>query len=362
MTEAVLLGLAWLVGWWLCGRVRTLPIANGTGSLTPVSVVIPARDEARALPTLLEGLATQRVRPAEVIVVDDDSHDATGAVAAELGAVVLDAPALPEGWTGKAWALWTGAQAAREDVLVLLDADVDPGPDLIAGLVGAHRARGGLVSVQPYHRMRRWWERASAFFNLVPVMSVGLASPTWPRRRPVAAAFGPVMVCGRDLYLAHGDRPEVRSAVVEDVALARSVAQAGQSVAVYGGDGVVAFRMYDRPTRLLEGWSKNIASGARAVPVLRLVLVVAWVAACLASGAWLLGGSLAAVVLYVAFVAQCFVQLRQLGSFGIVPALLYPLLALTFVLVFFVSLVLVARGEVRWKGRRITLRSSRHRV
>ena len=230
MTEAVLLGLAWLVGWWLCGRVRALPVADATGSLTPVSVVIPARDEARALPTLLDGLATQRVRPAEVIVVDDDSRDATGAIAAARGAVVLDAPALPDGWTGKAWALWTGAQAAREDVLVLLDADVEPGPDLIGGLADAHRSRGGLVSVQPYHRMHRWWERASAFFNLVPVMSVGLASPSWPRRRPVAAAFGPVVVCGRDLYLAHGDRPEVRSAVVEDVALAaRSRGRASRS-------------------------------------------------------------------------------------------------------------------------------------
>ena len=98
------------------------------------------------------------------------------------------------------------------------------------------------------------------------------------------------------------------------------------------------------------------------MPVLRLVLVVAWVTACLASGAWLAGGSVAAIALYVAFVAQCFVQLRQLGSFGIVSALLYPLLALTFVLVFVVSLVLVARGEVRWKGRRITLRSARPRV
>jgi 4,4'-diaponeurosporenoate glycosyltransferase len=268
---------------------------------------------------------------------------------------------LPEGWTGKAWALWNGARAAREDVLALLDADVDPGPDLIASLGAAHGGRTGLVSVQPYHRMRRWWERSSAFFNLVPVMGVGLGSPPWPRRRSVTAAFGPVIACRRDLYLAHGDQPSVRSAVIEDVALARAVAAAGEPVTTYAGDGVVAFRMYDRPERLVEGWTKNIASGARSVPPPRLVLVVAWVAVCLATAVWLLGGSLAAVVVYAAFALQCFVQLRQLGSFGVVSALLYPVLAAVFAVVFLVSLLLFARGEVHWKGRRIALRATGER-
>ncbi|HEY8217124.1 MAG TPA: hypothetical protein VIH82_08315, partial [Acidimicrobiia bacterium] len=183
-----------------------------------------------------------------------------------------------------------------------------------------------------------------------------LGSPGWPRRHAIAAAFGPVLACRRDLFLAHGDRPAVRSSVVEDVALAHSVAAEGVPVETYAGDGVVAFRMYDRPSRLVEGWAKNAASGAHIVPPLRLVLVVAWVAACLASGGWLLGGSVPAVAIYAAFALQCFVQLRQLGSFGVVSAALYPVLAVVFVLVFLVSLAQLARGEVRWRGRRIPLR------
>jgi 4,4'-diaponeurosporenoate glycosyltransferase len=355
---AVLLVVAWLVGWWLCGRVRTMPPVDGPEPPTPISVVIPARDEAAALPTLLEGLRAQRVPPDEVIVVDDGSQDATANVAARLGARVLAAPPLPDGWTGKSWALWTGARAARADVLVLLDADVEPGPDLLARLGALHEANGGLVSVQPYHRMRRWWERASAFFNLVPVMSVGLGSPSWPRRRQITVAFGPVVVCRRDLYLAHGDDPSVRAAVVEDVALARAVAAAGHPVRALAGGGAVAFRMYDRPSRLVEGWTKNLASGARTVPPVRLVLVAGWITACLVSGGWLLGGTVAALAVYAAFALQCFVQLRQLGSFGVVTALLYPVLAIVFVVLFFASLAFVARGEVRWKGRRISLRAT----
>ncbi len=265
--------------------------------------------------------------------------------------------ALPDGWTGKAWALWQGANAARSELLVMLDADVEPTPALLGSVARAHALHGGLVSVQPFHRMRRWWERASAFFNLVAVMGVGVGSPRWPARRQVNAAFGPVMVCRRDLFLAHGDGPRVRSAILEDVELARSVAAADVPVTVYTGGRVVAFRMYDRPARLVEGWTKNFASGARAVPPLRLALVIAWVTACLVSGGWVLGGGLTAAIVFVAFATQCFVQLRQLGSFGLLSAVLYPLLAVVFVAVFVCSLLVTVRGEVTWKGRRIRLRA-----
>jgi 4,4'-diaponeurosporenoate glycosyltransferase len=355
--RVALLAMAWLVGWWLCARPRTLPSAGSDVPDVDVSVIVPARDEEDALPILLDGLASQHLVASEIIVVDDGSRDRTASIASLHGARVVPSEPVPEGWTGKAWALWQGANASRSELLVLLDADVEPTPALLGSVARAHATHGGLVSVQPFHRMRRWWERASAFFNLVAVMGVGVASPQWPRRRPVIAAFGPVIACSRDLFLAHGDVRGVRSAILEDVELARSVAAAGVPVSAYTGGRVVAFRMYDRPTRLVEGWAKNFASGARAVPPARLALVVAWVTACLLSGGWVLGAGLTAMIVFVAFAAQCFVQLRQLGNFGVVTAVLYPLLAVIFVAIFLFSLLVTLRGEVMWKGRRIRLRA-----
>jgi 4,4'-diaponeurosporenoate glycosyltransferase len=355
--RVALLATAWLVGWWLCGRARTIVSAGPDAPAVDISVIVPARDEEAALPILLDGLASQHLVASEIIVVDDGSRDETATVASKHGARVLVSEPVPDGWTGKAWALWQGANAARSELLVLLDADVEPTPALLGSVARAHAMHGGLVSVQPFHRMRRWWERASAFFNLVAVMGVGVGSPRWPGQRPVVAAFGPVIVCRRDLFLAHGDAPRVRSAILEDVELARSVAAAKAPVTAYAGGRVVAFRMYDRPTCLVEGWAKNFASGARAVPPLRLALVIAWLTACLVSGAWVLGASLTAAIVFVAFATQCFVQLRQLGSFGLLSAVLYPLLAVVFVAVFVWSLALTLRGEVTWKGRRIKLRA-----
>ncbi len=84
---------------------------------------------------------------------------------------------------------------------------------------------------------------------------------------------------------------------------------------------------------------------------------MAWITGCLlaAAGVVVVGGVVALFV-YAAFALQCYVMLRQLGNFGLVAAILFPVLAGVFVLVFFASIVLAVRGQVRWKGRTIKLR------
>jgi 4,4'-diaponeurosporenoate glycosyltransferase len=350
------LGVAWLLGWYLCTRVRLVPYAPDADPATPPpSVVIPARDEERTLPTILAGLASQTTAPLEVIVVDDGSTDTTAAVAAARGARVVVGEPLPPGWVGKAWALHQGVLAARADVVVCLDADVDPSSHLIARVERCFAQRGGLVSVQPYHEMRHWWERAAAFFNLVAVMGVGVASPG-PSRARERAAFGPCLVARRDALRTHLAHRSVRRAVIEDIALARRFAAVHDPVTSFGGGDLLAFRMYDRPGRLLGGFAKNFAAGAHATPLIRLVAIVAWVTAGLVAAGGVFGGGTVGLAIYGAFALQCFVMLRQLGNFGIVTAALYPVHAVIFVGVFLASLVLMARGQVRWKGRTVPTR------
>jgi len=94
-----------------------LPEASGPLAL---SVVLPARDEAAGLPAVLAGLRAALGGIAhEVIVVDDGSADATGAIAREAGARVLRHP-YP---MGNGAAVKAGIRAARGEVVALLDAD-----------------------------------------------------------------------------------------------------------------------------------------------------------------------------------------------------------------------------------------------
>ena len=89
----------------------------------PVSVIIPARNAARTLPSCLRALAGQTLAQGrfEVIVVDDGSTDETAAVAAEHGARVVQIANV-----GPASARNQGVEAAEGSILVFTDADCAP--------------------------------------------------------------------------------------------------------------------------------------------------------------------------------------------------------------------------------------------
>ena len=84
-----------------------------------VSVVIPAFDEATTVGASVSA-ARRHPQVDEVIVVDDGSTDGTGEVASRAGARVVRL----ERNRGKAAALGAGVRAARQDVIMFLDADV----------------------------------------------------------------------------------------------------------------------------------------------------------------------------------------------------------------------------------------------
>lgn len=369
---ALIVVAGWLAGWWLLARLPRLPSVSSAGtvgqasasaSIVDVTVVIPARNEARSLPHLLGSLAAGDVRPAQVVVVDDGSDDGTADVARSFGATVMTSAPLPDGWTGKSWACMQGADAAVGSTLVFLDADVRLCPTGLGSVLDEHARRGGLVSVQPYHRMERPYERLSAVFNAIAVMGVGVATPGRDARAD--GAFGPCMACDADDYRSVGGHGAVRSEVLEDLAMGRVFAAAGMPVHGFAGRHSVEFRMYpDGLGQLVEGWSKNMASGSASIGVVRLLFTVLWVCAAVSAGAevvqWLIGtGSASTADVWFGWLlmaVQFAVMLRQLGNFGWWPVVAFPVPLVAFVVVFFDSLWLtVVRRRVRWRGRTVPL-------
>lgn len=96
----------------------TLPRVGAQRTI-PVSVVIPAFNREQLLHRALTSVAAQTVRPAQVVVVDDCSHDTTAAVAASFGADVVS----HSHNRGAAAARNSGIAAAAHDWLALLDSD-----------------------------------------------------------------------------------------------------------------------------------------------------------------------------------------------------------------------------------------------
>ena len=339
----------WAIAWWLLWRLpRPTTDAGGASDTDATTVVIPARDEADNLGRLLPTLAGTGV---EVVVVDDQSRDVTAEVARDHGARVVATDGPPEGWTGKAWACATGADAASGEILVFLDADVVVELDGLRRVLAEHRRQGGLVSVQPWHDVERPYEQLSAFFNVIAPMAIDAFTPLGSRIQPTGA-FGPCLVIERRLYErvgGHGHE-RVRGAVLDDVAMAMAVRAAGERVSVFGGRGTLRFRMYPRGVgQLVEGWTKNFAGGAAATRPLTLLLVLGWM-----SG--LIAAPTTHAVLYAAYVVQLAILFRRVGRFSPATAVVYPVPLAFFVVVFLRSAVLTfVRRQVRWRGR--TLRT-----
>jgi len=363
----------WTAGTWLLLRVR-VP-REPLGALPMTSVIIPARDEAASIPRLLASIARQPPTgaagaPVEVIVVDDHSSDATAALARAGGATTLASAPLPPGWTGKAWACHQGAAASSGGTLVFLDADTWLESDGLGRVVGEQQARGGMVSVAPFHQTLRIYERASAWCTLVSMMGTGAFAPAPGSGRGVraAAAFGPCVVVDRATYERIGGHrhPDVRGSVVEDLALARRAHRAGVPTTCLAGRGTVSFRMYPGGTaQLVDGWSKNLAAGATAVAPVALLAVLAWIAGLLRIAgrlAWALAAPHhpdlgAAVVAYLASAAQAGWMLRRIGRFGWATPVLWPLPLAAFLALFARSLWLrTSRRPATWRGRRVAAR------
>ncbi len=100
----------------------------------PVTIVVAARNEADNLPLLLQRLKSQDYSNYEVIVVNDRSEDGTEAILKTFSGQFpklryINIDMLPDGWNGKKHALKRGIEAARNEVILLTDADCVPKSD-----------------------------------------------------------------------------------------------------------------------------------------------------------------------------------------------------------------------------------------
>ncbi|HAL74742.1 MAG TPA: hypothetical protein DCM45_06600, partial [Clostridiales bacterium] len=325
-----------------------------------LSVIIPARNEASNLPFLLESLQKQSRLPDEIIVADDDSTDQTAAIAQSFGVRVLNLRDKPAGWLGKSWACQQGADNARSDLYLFLDADVTLDLKAIARLLAARQATQGVVSVLPWHKVRKPYEYFSLFFNLIQIAGNGSGLPFQTSH---AGLFGPAILISRDEYERAGGHCAVRQYVVEDLAFGRVLAAQDIKDSLYYGDGDVSFRMYGGGVRdLARGWMKNVAAGASQTPALLLIMAIFWITGCfgcifdtvriLARGDLTLLGQ--AIVLIACFILMLMRAARQAGDFHPLAMLVYPIWLLAFLILFVLSLIYKIFGfKVVWKDRKV---------
>ncbi len=266
---------------WQLGPIL-LPLP-ATRPMPPVTVVVPARNEAESIVACLTSLLAQDYAgPLRLIMVDDLSSDGTGALAAGIEdprLTVIRGAAHPPGWSGKLWALHQGLQAADPaELLLLTDADITHAPLHLATLVSQLVSyRLDMASEMVALHCQNAAERA-----LVPpfVFFFQLLYPfAWvndPGHRAAAAAGGTVLIRAEALARI-GGLEAMRGALIDDVTLARRVKQGG--------------RIWLGHTRLATSLRPYRGVG----DLWRMVARCAFVQ--LGYSPWLLGGTVAGMVL-----------------------------------------------------------------
>ena len=279
----LLLALAMVVANLSCfGGLR--PVEPPPAAEAPrVSIMVPARNEARNIAPCVGSLLAQDYPNFELIVLDDHSDDGTGEIVRNLGLVATDGDrrimqgsALPAGWTGKGWACHQLSLAARGEYLFFTDADTTHAPGTVSAAVSAARTyRADLLSAWPRLITETWGEK------LIIPMVVLLGMTLYPHwlvlllqkhphlaarlpdfvRRTLGAANGQFMFFTRAGYERLGGHAALHDHLVEDVALGRAVAaRMGEGMRLLNCDALrfSTCRMYQSFGEVWEGFTKNV--------------------------------------------------------------------------------------------------------
>jgi hypothetical protein len=262
---------------------RPAPPPPADAPAPAVSVLIPARNEERCIAAAVQSARACTGVDAEILVLDDHSADATARIVSDLAAAdprvrLLSAPELPPGWCGKQHACWVLAQAARNPVLVFLDADVRLAPDGLARAVHFLRSSGAdLVSGIPRQETGSLMEKL--VLPLIHFVLLGFL-PLWQMRSSRHPAYGSgcgqFFVADREAYFAVGGHSAIRTTLHDGIKLPRAFRAAGRMTDLFDATGAAACRMYRGARELWRGLSKNATEGLAApamiVPATLLLL------------------------------------------------------------------------------------------
>ncbi len=332
-----------------------------------VVAVVPARNEADVIARSVGSLLAQDY-PGDfrVILIDDQSEDATAevarATAAALGQAerleVVSGQPLPKGWVGKMWAVNQGVGRASVSAciyLLLTDADIGHSPDNLRHLVvRAEAGRLALVSLMARLSTTTWAERylipAFVFFFDMLFPFAWVNNP----RSKVAAGAGGCMLVRRDSLEAAGGIVAIKDAIIDDCALATrlkaqgpiwlGLTQRAESLRPYGSMEDIG-RMVSRSAYAQLNYSPWLLAGT--VVGMLLTYIAPFYAGLLGHGAMKALGLTAYLMMALSFVPVLrYYRLSPLWGFAL------PFIGAIYTRFTIQSAVQVWRGEGgMWKGR-----------
>lgn len=369
----------WLIVWyrWLCyyrAPITVLPLSRTKFIENPplVSIIVAARNEEKNISRCVNSLLSQNYSNCEIIAVNDCSDDSTGTILDELARIhpqlkVIHGKPLPEGWMGKAHAMYQGYQAAQGEWLLFTDADTFHAPSLLSDVMDAVLPTSFSFATMYSKNLNASFGQylvELAFYAYIFMIS-DPRNVMNPKSRQ-SLVNGPYMLFTREAYELIGTHQAIKGCSSDDVALGYLTKMKGfLPLVMWSEKGDLEVNNYGSFLEAFLGGSRNLviglwtALGALRGSLLLVALTVGlsffWVVPWLT---WLEG-------LETQNSAQALVGFSQLASgFAVLwlmkrnvfraftDWLLMPVSFLLFVGMSFGGLlVAIIRGGSSWKGR-----------
>ena len=270
----------WQIVWMRVGRathgVPTLRVGQALAAARPpsgrVCVVVPAHNESRVIANLVRSLRAETYRDLAVVLALDRCTDDTAALAqSAIGNddrfEIVAIEACPPDWAGKVHAVHMGLTRSRHapnaDYFLFADADTVFAPGCIAAALALMRERKldflSLLSTLTY---RTWFERVvqpAATLELMRQYPLPLANATTGRR---PFANGQFMLFTRVAYEDVGGHAAVKSALLEDIALARRIDACKRAAGLFLAAGLFHCTMYGDWAQFRRGWKRIYTEAA----------------------------------------------------------------------------------------------------
>ena len=197
-----------------------------TVDLSHITVLMPARNEQSVIADSLRALKNQGAN-LNIVLINDQSNDNTVNIARSSGIKnlkIIDGEPVPEGWSGKLWALEQGLTLVESEYILLLDADIHLDKGTIASLLRKlEKENLDMISLMAFLRMQNYWEKLLMpafiyFFKMLYSFQLSNSSS-----RFVAAAAGGCILIKRSILEKIDGFNSLKNCLIDDCALARKV-------------------------------------------------------------------------------------------------------------------------------------------
>lgn len=324
------------------------------------AILIPARDEEDNIKNLLSDLSEQiLLSDYSVTVLDDNSTDSTAdAVRSYVNRdekfELISGKPLPHDWLGKNYACHQLAITKSDaNYLVFLDADVRVSSDAIATALSELQQKN-LDFISPYPRQiaKSWSEhliQPLLQWSWLSTLPIKLAQKS--SRPSLTAANGQFFVVKTAAYIASGGHKSIKSEVIDDMELAKSLKRNGFKGGVTNGSKIASCRMYQNWSQLRNGYQKSLWRAFKDIPnaiVLSLLLIVFFIYPFID----MFRGSLIGLISYF-LVTLSRIITAKLSRGNLISSFLHPLSISLLIYLLITSWIQHSRGNLAWKGRQL---------